>query len=142
MYSASSEWNGFSYGCATYTAPPSFSASTGVSTSRLPIFDSSGHPSPGRLDDVSASSSCGVQPTRPEPADGLIVYPSGSVSTVSCRFAVETDSGFSQVCGTISDTFKPEEDSAERVVGVTWIEGSNGTRSHSTIGPTSVLASL
>ena len=31
-------------------------------------------------------------------------------------------------------------DSAERVVGSTSIDGSNGTRSHSTIGVTSVCA--
>ena len=75
---------------------------------------------------------------QPGPArDGLIVMPSGSVTVVSLRFAVAIENGFSHVCGTTSETFRPVGDSAERVVGCTSIEGSKGTRSHSPIGPTS-----
>ena len=63
--------------------------------------------------------------------------PSGSVTLVSLRFAVEIVNGFSHVCGTTSETSRPVGDSAARVEGCTSIDGSNGTRSHSTIGPTS-----
>ena len=53
--------------------PVSFSASTGVSTSTVPIFDSGGHPAPAGEDDVSASSCWVVHTPSPEPEDGLTV---------------------------------------------------------------------
>src|ERR1022692_3559740 len=110
--------------------PDRCSASTGVSTSTVPIFDSAGQPAPGAEDDVS-DSNCGiVQTPRPEASDGFAVYPTGNVTFVSFRFAVAIEYGFSQLCGTTSEMFKPLGDSAARVVGCTSIEGLNGTRSH------------
>ena len=140
IYSPSSESKGLSKGFATYTAPVSFSVRTGVSTSTEPIFDSSGQPDPGSPPAVSAAYCAGVQTPRPEPADGLTVYPTGSVSVVSFKFDVAIVSGCSQLCGTSSETFKPLGDSAAFVVGCVTIDGLNGTRSHSTIGGISVSA--
>ena len=120
--------------------PVSFSSNTGVSTLTTPIFDSAGQPAPGDEDDVSEANCCGVHVPNPEANEGLAVYPTGSARVVSFTFDVAIPEGFSQVCGTTRETFRPLEDSAERVVGATSTEGSKGTRSHSTLGVASVSA--
>ena len=127
-------------GCATYTAPSSFSARIGVSTSIDPIFDSGGHPSPGNEKDVSEPYCAVVHAPRPDPAPGFIVKANGKRHGRVLQVRRRARTGFSHACGTTIVAFKPDGDSVEDVVGCTSIDGSNGTRSQSTIGPISVVA--
>ena len=79
--------NGLSYGVATYTAPGIFSVISGVSISIDPIFDSGGTAfarQRGARFRFVLLRAC-TRP-RPEPAPGLTVIPSGSVTVVFFRF--------------------------------------------------------
>ena len=142
MYSAEQR---VELGCRTAwrcrCSPVSFSASTGVSTLTVPIFDSAGNPRPVSEEEVSASNCCGVHVPSPEPADGFAVYPTGSATRVSFRFEVAMRF---RVFPGLRDQQRDVQ-AARGFRGArrrrTSIEGSNGTRSHSAIGGISVFAS-
>lgn len=99
-----------------------------------------GQPSPGSDSGASASYCAGVHAPNPDPADGLTVNPSGNVTSASFRFEVETEIGFSQLCGLVIVKSRPLGDSAAFVVGCASIEGSKGIRSHSSIGAILVVS--
>src|SRR4051794_7563488 len=74
-------WKGLSKGAAMKIAPCRGPAMIGLWTEKSPILDSLGQPAPGGLLGVSAAYWAGVQTPRPEPTEGLIVTPSGSVTS-------------------------------------------------------------
>ncbi len=114
---------------AKKTEPSIASSTSGVSMCRVPIFDALGQPSPGRELSVSRARSAGVQTPRPSPIEGLIVSPSGRVTTAFLTVDSAIPVGLSMPSSWKStEKSRPLPVSAEAVLGSEPIVGAKSSR--------------
>src|ERR1044072_6596474 len=110
-------------------APFTRSSSSGVSTSTVPIFEALGQPAPGAENAVSLASWASLQTSSPSAIAGLVVKPSGRVSSTlriwdlarsPSSFEVRPSSSIS------SEKSRPEGLDAALEGGSAGIEGAKG----------------
>ena len=108
----------------TYTPPVSFSSSSGVVASTVPIFDASGHCAPN---DVPTLDCASEQPTSPSAELGDTDHPSGNVTFARFRCPVANPSGWPVRPAGTPDRRPARGESALEVSASTSVLGSNGT---------------
>ena len=106
------------------------SGAIGVSTCRVPTFEELGQPSPSGVVAVSLRRSAGVQTPSPSPTEGLIVIPSGRVTTAFLvsdwarpSTSLRPSPAWSTGSSKLSSKSRPVPVSAESVLGWEEIAG-------------------